>query len=134
MSTKLYTLYSVASWTQVCLEGFLAPSSRSKLLMPPSFPEGQGSEAVEERLVDLENAGYFRGGSLDDRVLEMLAKLSPEEGLKALQEFETRVVAGRACCPSSGLADLIRALLEANAHCSNASRKEVRVCSSSFEN
>ena len=47
----------------------------------------------------------------------MLAKLSPEEGLKALLEFETRVVAGRACCPSSGLADVIRALLEANAQC-----------------
>ena len=38
--------------------------------MPPSFPEGPGFEAVEERLTELENAGYFPEGSLDDRVLE----------------------------------------------------------------
>ena len=41
--------------------------------------------AVEERLAELENAG------LDDRVLEVFAKLSTVEGLEALQELEQAV-------------------------------------------
>ena len=40
---------------------------------------------MEERLAELENAG------LDDRVLEVLAKLSIVEGLEALQELEQAV-------------------------------------------
>ena len=76
--------------------------------MPPFFRDDQEFEAVEERLENLEKAGYF----LDDSALEMLATLSPAAGVKSLQEFEARMVAAGACCPSSTLAGLVHDMLD----------------------
>ena len=76
--------------------------------MPPLFCNVQEYKAVEKRLEELERANYL----LDDSALEMLARLSPAEGLKALQEFEARMVAADACCPSSTLAGLVRDMLD----------------------
>ena len=77
--------------------------------MPPFFRGDQEFEAVEERLEELEKAGYF----LDDSALEMIATLPPAEEVKALQEFEARMVAADACCPSSTLAGLVHDMLDA---------------------
>ena len=57
--------------------------------MPPLFCNVQEYKAVEKRLEELERANYL----LDDSALEMLARLSAAEGLKALQEFEARMAA-----------------------------------------
>ena len=76
--------------------------------MPPLFRNVQEYKAVEKRLEELERASYL----LDDPALEMLARLSPAEGLKALQEFEARMVAAGACFPSSTLAGLVRDMLD----------------------
>ena len=75
--------------------------------MPPLFRNVQEYKAVEKRLEELERANYL----LDDSALEMLARLSPAEGLKALQEFEARMVAADARCPSLTLAGLVRDML-----------------------
>ena len=75
--------------------------------MPPLFCNVQEYKAVEKRLEELERANYL----LDDSALEMLARLSAAEGLKALQEFEARMVAADARCPSLTLAGLVRDML-----------------------